>query len=75
MDDFEPKDEYINNMPIFKIEESDSDEDSEEITLLPESPKPPSKIKRMCNFISSAFKRNKRKKKKPSASIIDNTMI
>lgn len=73
MDDFEPKDEYINNMPIFKIEESDSDEDSEEITLLSESPKPPSKIKRMCNFISSAFKR--KKKNPPSASIIDDTML
>lgn len=73
MDDFEPKDEYINNMPIFKIEESDSDEDSEEITLLSESPKPPSKIKRMCNFISSAFKR--KKKTQPSASIIDDTML
>ena len=72
MDDFEPQRAYIDNMPIFKIEESDSDEDSEEITLLSESPRPPSKLKRMCKFISSAFKR---KKKNPSANIIDDTML
>jgi len=73
MDDFEPQREYIDNMPIFKIEESDSDSDSEELSLLIESPRKSSRIQRMCKFISSAFTR---KKNNPSTvSVIDDTML